>query len=191
MYVQVTAVNGAGRTTVVGSPVSFTTRAAVPGVLVDDFDTYPDNSALQAAWTANPGGDPITPTLGDPGDGSGHSMLLSFGTGANGYCGVIHSLGTGQDWSGTSGLKLWLEPGHDGQELNVQFTAAGSYWEHKLTLSGTGGRFVTIPWADFAPPPWAPQDATLDLSGVTAIALYPSATSAADTVTVDSISATP
>ena len=191
LYVQVTAVNGAGRTPVSGSPVSFTTRAAVPGVLVDDFDSYADNAALQAAWTANPGGDPITPTLGDPGDGAGHSMLLSFGTGSNGYCGVIRSLGTGQDWSGTGSLELWLKPGHDGQEVNVQFTAAGSYWEHKLTLSGTDGRFVTVPWSDFAPPPWAPQNAALDLSKVTAIALYPTATSDADTLTVDSISATP
>ena len=32
---------------------------------------------------------------------------------------------------------------------------------------------VVVPWADFAPPPWAPQDAVLDLSSVTNVALYP------------------
>ena len=50
---------------------------------------------------------------------------------------------------------------------------------------------MTIPWGDFAPPPWAPQDATLDLSSVTAIALYPTAQTAADSISIDSISAAP
>ena len=139
LYLRVTAVNGVGATAITGSPISFTTRAATPGVLVDDFDTYADDAALQAAWTANSGGDPITPTLGDPGEGSGHSMVLSFGTGPNGYSGVIHNLASAQDWSGTGRLKLWLKPGRDASELNVQFTANGSFWEHKLTLSGTEG----------------------------------------------------
>jgi hypothetical protein len=50
---------------------------------------------------------------------------------------------------------------------------------------------VVVPWTDFAPPPWAPQDAVLDLSGVTNVALYPTAQTAEDTLTIDSISATP
>jgi hypothetical protein len=191
LYVRVTAVNGVGTTAIDGSPVSFTTRAATPGVLVDDFDTYATDADLQAAYPANSGGDPISATLGDPGEGTGHSMVLSFGTGPNGYAGVIHALPAAQDWSGTSGLRLWMKPGRDGQELNVQFTASGSYWEHQITLSGTDGRFVVIGWADFAPPPWAPQDATIDLTSVTAIALYPTAQTSSDTITIDSISATP
>ncbi len=191
LYVRVRAVNGVGSTEVSGAPVSFATRAATPGVLVDDFDTYATDADLQEAWTRNSGGDPITPTLGEPGEGSGHSMVLTFGTGANGYSGVIRALPAAQDWRGTSGLRLWVQPDREGQEVGLQFTAKGSFWEHKLRLTGTEGRVVVVPWTDFAPPPWAPQDAVLDLSGVTNVALYPTAQTAQDTLTIDSISATP
>ncbi len=65
-----TALRGrSGSTAITGSPVSFTTRAPVPGVLVDDFDSYPANDALAAAYQRNTGGDPITPTLAPPGEG--------------------------------------------------------------------------------------------------------------------------
>jgi len=191
LYVRVRAVNGVGSTAVTGAPVTFSTRDATPGVLVDDFDTYASDADLQAAWTRNSGGDPITPTLGDPGEGSGHSMVLTFGTGANGYAGVIRTLPAAQDWRGTSGLRLWVQPDRDNQEVGLQFTAKGSFWEHKLRLTGTEGRVVVVPWTDFAPPPWAPQDAVLDLSGVTNVALYPTAQTAEDALTIDSISATP
>ena len=50
---------------------------------------------------------------------------------------------------------------------------------------------VVVPRTDFAPPPWAPQDAVLDLSSVTNVALYPTAQTSEDTLTIDSISATP
>lgn len=191
LYVGVRAVNGAGSTSIAGSPVTFTTRAATPGVLVDDFDTYATDADLQAAWTRNSGGDPITPTLGDPGEGSGHSMVLTFGTGASGYSGVIRTLPAAQDWRGTGGLRLWVQPDRENQEIGLQFTANGSFWEHKLRLTGTEGRVVVVPWTDFAPPPWAPQDAVLDLSSVTNVAFYPTAQSATDTLRIDSISATP
>ena len=160
-------------------------------MLVDDFDTYATDADLQAAWTRNSGGDPITPTLGDPGEGSGHSMVLTFGTGANGYSGVIRTLPAAQDWRGTSGLRLWVQPARENQEVGLQFTAKGSFWEHKLRLTGTEGRVVVVPWTDFAPPPWAPQDAVLDLSSVTNVAFYPTAQTSEDTLTIDSISATP
>ena len=188
LYVRVTAVNGIGTT---AASVSFTTRTAPAGVLVDDFDTYPDDAALQAAWKPNTGGDPITATLGPAGVGTGHSMVLDYTAGPNGYNGVIHTLPSAQDWSGTTGLQFWVEPGADGQQLDVQFTASGSFWEKKITLAGTAGREVTIPWGDFAPPPWAPQGATLDLSTVTAVALYPAtypvAQGSQDTISIDSI----
>ncbi|HEX2858107.1 MAG TPA: carbohydrate binding domain-containing protein [Propionibacteriaceae bacterium] len=188
LYVRVTAVNGIGTTS---ASANFTTRTAPAGVLVDDFDTYPDDAALQAAWKPNSGGDPITATLGPAGVGTGHSLVLDYTAGPNGYNGVIHNLPTAQDWNGTTGLQFWVEPGADGQQLNVQFTANGAFWEKKITLAGTAGREVTIPWADFAPPPWAPQGATLDLSTVTAVALYPAtypvAQGGQDTIRIDSI----
>ena len=86
---------------------------------------------------------------------------------------------------------MWVQPADDGQQLNVQFVAAGAYWEHSVTLQGTQGRMVKIPFADFAPPPWAAQDATLDLSSISQFSLYPGGPVSTSSVRVDAISAYP
>ncbi len=67
--------------------------------------------------------------------------------------------------------------------------AGGSYWEQAVTLDGSEGRFVEIPFTDFAPPPWAPQDATLDLSSISQLSLYPGGPRATGSIAIDSISA--
>ncbi|MFB9239323.1 carbohydrate binding domain-containing protein [Plantactinospora siamensis] len=188
LYVRITATNGYGSTAVTGSPVSFTTRADVPGVVVDDFDTYPSDAALAAAYPANTGGDPITATLAPAGEGSGHSMLLSYTLGSNGYAGVIHTLPAAQDWRGTTGLRMWIKPGTDGQRLTLQFVAAGFYWESTVTLAGTAPRVVEVPFSAFAPPPWA-TPGPLDLSSVTQLSLYPGGGAGSGTIQLDSIGA--
>ncbi|SBT43460.1 carbohydrate binding domain-containing protein [Micromonospora auratinigra] len=185
LYVRITAVNGYGATT---ANASFTTRADLPGVVVDDFDTYPSDAALAAAYPRNGGGDPITATLAPAGEGSGHSMLLSWTPGASGYAGVIHNLPTAQDWRGTTGLRMWVRPGSEGQQLTVQFVAGGFFWEKTLSFTGTQGRVVEVPFGDFAPPPWA-TPGPLDLGSVTQLSLYPGGASGAATVQLDSISA--
>ncbi|MBA8794103.1 hypothetical protein FHX74_001708 [Friedmanniella endophytica] len=191
LYVGVTAHNGVGTTAATGSPITFHTRPATPGVLVDDFDSYADDAAVAAAYPANSGGDPITASLGPAGEDVGHSLVLSYGSGSNGYAGVIHTLPAAQHWSGTSGLRMWVKPGFAGQQLNVQFVASGSYWEKSVTLSDTTARVITIPFSAFAPPPWADPNAKLDLSSVTQLSLYPSESGSSDTIAIDSISATP
>ncbi|SCF00026.1 carbohydrate binding domain-containing protein [Micromonospora mirobrigensis] len=188
LYVRVTATNGYGSTAVTGSPVTFTTRADVPGVLVDDFDTYPSDAELAAAYPRNTGGDPITATLAPPGEGSGHSMLLSWTSGSSGYAGVVHNLLEPQDWRGTTGLRMWVRPGADGQKLTVQFVSKGAYWETTLTLAGTDPRVVEIPFSAFAPPPWA-TPGPLDLGSATQLSLYPTGGASGGTVQIDSVSA--
>jgi hypothetical protein len=185
LHVRITATNGYGSTT---ADASFTTRADLPGVVVDDFDTYPSDAELAAAYPRNGGGDPITATLAPAGEGSGHSMLLSWTPGASGYAGVIHNLPTPQDWRGTTGLRMWVRPGGEGQQLTLQFVAGGFFWEKTLTLTGTEPRVVQVPFADFAPPPWA-TPGPLDLGAVTQLSLYPGGASAPATVQLDSISA--
>lgn len=191
LTVRVSATNGAGTTPITGTPIQVTTRPATPGALVDDFDSYTDDAQLAATYVPNSGGDPITPTLAAPGVGSGHSMELSYQLGANGYAGVIRTLAVPQKWSGTTGLSMWVQPADDGQQVNVQFVAAGAYWEHSVTLQGTQGRMVKIPFADFAPPPWAAQDATLDLSSISQFSLYPGGPVSTSSVRIDAISAYP
>lgn len=135
-------------------------------MVIDDFDTYPSDATLAAAYPCNAGGDPITATLAPPAEGSGHSMLLSWTPGASGYAGVNHNLPAPQDWCGTTGLRMWVQPGGDGRQLTVQFVAAGYFWEETLTFTGTEPRVVEVPFDDFAPPPWA-IPGPLDLGSVT------------------------
>ncbi|WP_089155958.1 carbohydrate binding domain-containing protein [Micromonospora sp. NBS 11-29] len=185
LHVRITATNGYGSTAATGS---FTTRADLPGVVVDDFDTYPSDAELAAAYPRNSGGDPITATLAPAGEGSGHSMSLNWTPGASGYAGVIHNLPTPQDWRGTTGLRMWVEPGADGQQLTVQFVASGFYWEKTLTFAGTEARVVEVPFGDFAPPPWA-TPGPLDLGAVTQFSLYPGGTTGASSLRLDSLAA--
>ncbi|QLQ38406.1 carbohydrate binding domain-containing protein [Micromonospora robiginosa] len=185
LHVRVTATNGYGSTT---TDAAFTSRADLPGVVVDDFDTYPSDEALTAAYPRNGGGDPITTTLAPAGEGSGHSMRLSWTPGASGYAGVIHNLPAAQDWRGTTGLRMWVEPGADGQQVTVQFVASGFYWEKTLTFTGTEPRVVQVPFADFAPPPWA-TPGPLDLGSVTQLSLYPGGTTGPSSLRLDSFGA--
>ncbi|MFI5838008.1 cellulase family glycosylhydrolase [Micromonospora sp. NPDC051300] len=185
LHVRVTATNGYGST---ATDAAFTTRADLPGVVVDDFDTYPSDEALTAAYPRNGGGDPITTTLAPAGEGSGHSMRLSWTPGASGYAGVIHNLPAAQDWRGTTGLRMWVEPGADGQQLTVQFVASGFYWEKTLTFTGAEPRVVQVPFADFAPPPWA-TPGPLDLGAVTQLSLYPGGATGPSSLRLDSLGA--
>ncbi|MGC4892086.1 carbohydrate binding domain-containing protein [Micromonospora sp. DT227] len=185
LHVRVTATNGYGSTV---TDAAFTTRADLPGVVVDDFDTYPSDAELAAAYPRNTGGDPIAATLAPPGEGSGHSMRLSWTPGASGYAGVIRTLPAAQDWRGTTGLRMWVEPGADGQQLTVQFVASGFYWEKTLTFAGTGARVVEVPFADFAPPPWA-TPGPLDLGAVTQVSLYPGGATGPASLRLDSLGA--
>ena len=164
-----------------------------PWAPVYDFDTYATDADLQAAWTRNSGGDPITPTLGDPGEGSGprqHGADVRYR--GERLPGVIRPLPSPQDWRETNGLRLWVRPAREDQELGLQFTARGSFWEHKLRLTGTEGRVVVVPWTQFsAPPPWAPRVSRWTCQSVTNVALDPTAQMPQDTLTIDAISATP
>lgn len=188
-YVQVQAVNADGTTTASGSPASFTTRPPVAGVLVEDFDGYASDAALQAAYIRNGGGDPITPTLSSVADGFGSSMLLTYTLGANGYAGLTRTIE--QDWTSCGGLRMWLQPDGSGRKVLVQFLTSTGYWETSINPTGTDARFVTIPFSQFAPPPWAPQGGTLDLTSVSQIGFYLGGTSGSGTLRVDSITAYP
>lgn len=188
-YVQVQAVNADGTTTATGSPASFTTRPPVAGVLVDDFDGYASDAALQTAYSRNVGGDPITPTLSSVADGFGSSMLLTYALGTNGYAGVTHTIA--QNWSSSGGLRMWLQPDGSAHNVTVQFVTSTGYWETSISPTGTNAQFITIPFSQFKPPSWAPPDATLDLASVSQISFYLGGSTGSGTLRVDSITAYP
>lgn len=186
-YLQVTAYNADGSTMADGSPVTFTIRPLpTSDVPVEDFAEYPSDAALQAAYSANPGGDPITPALA-PGD-SGDGMALTYHLGTAGYAGVIHNFPASQDWTGTKGIKLWLSPDGSGRNFTVQFVADGTYWESTVTLTGTTAGFIQIPFTAFAVPPWA-TPGPLGLDTVTQLSIYVGGNAGTSTITVDSVAA--
>jgi hypothetical protein len=190
-YVQVQAHNLLGVSTAAGSPVRFTTGAAPTGVPIDDFERYLSDADLSAAYQRNTGGDPITVTLITDADGTGQGMRLAATLGGAGYAGVEHTLPEPGDWRGMNGIAFWLRPeqaaGTD-WSLSLQFQAGGLYWQADLHPTGTQARTVTIPFADFANPPWATRGA-LDLRDVTAIALYLGGSSGGYVCALDSIRA--
>ena len=188
-YVQVQAVNAEGTTTATGSPASFTTRSPVAGVLVDEFDGYASDAALQTAYVRNGGGDPVTPTLSSVADGFGSSMLLTYTLGTNGYAGLTRTIA--QNWTSSGGLRMWLEPDGSARNVTVQFLTSTGYWETSISPTGTDARFITIPFSQFTPPSWAPQDAALDLTSVSQISFYLGGSTGSGNLRVDSISAYP
>ncbi|WP_291797054.1 carbohydrate binding domain-containing protein [Cellulomonas sp.] len=188
-YVQVQAVNADGTTTATGPPASFTTRSPVAGVLVDDFDGYASDAALQTAYVRNVGGDPIASTLSGVADGFGSSMLLTYALGSNGYAGVTHAIA--QNWSSSGGLRMWLQPDGTARNVTVQFVTSTGYWEKSISPTGTDAQFITIPFNQFKPPSWASQGATLDLTSVSQISFYLGGSTGSGTLQVDSITAYP
>jgi mannan endo-1,4-beta-mannosidase len=188
-YVKITAHNRAGVRDLTGSPVSFTTRAVpAEGYVVDNFEGYASDADLQTAYQRNTGGDPITPTLTAGADG-GQAMALDYQLQSSYYAGVMHSYADPQDWRGTGGIRLWVDPDGTDNTLSLQFRASGTYWEAPVPLSGNGPQVVTLPYSSFANPPWA-EPGPLNLRSVTDFAIYiGGGTTGPQRLVVDDISA--
>ncbi|WP_314137882.1 CIA30 family protein [uncultured Plantibacter sp.] len=167
----VSAVNGAG-TTATSTGASDFLMKALPSepLVVEDFESYPDDAALQAAYVRNTGGGAITPTLTSNPDSGSQAMSAAYDLAGPGYAGVVRTFQTPQDWWGYSGLELWVQ-GTPGDDVTVQFVTRGTYWETVAPIVGEGWQLVEIPFSDFAPPAWA-GEAAFDPTSVTQIGFY-------------------
>lgn len=167
----VTAVNGAGSTVSASGPADFVMKS-LPSValIVEDFESYADDAALQSTYVRNTGGGTITPVLTPNPTTASQAMLATYDLGGPGYAGVVRTFDKPQDWWGHAGLEFWVE-GTPGDAVTVQFVAQGSYWETLAPIAGEGWQRLEIPFSDFAPPSWAP-DAAFDPTSVTQLAFY-------------------
>jgi len=86
---------------------------------------------------------------------------------------------------------MWLQPDGSAHNVTVQFVTSTGYWETSISPTGTSAQFITIPFSQFKPPSWAPQDATLDLTSVSQISFYLGGSTGSGTLRVDSITAYP
>jgi Carbohydrate binding domain (family 11) len=86
---------------------------------------------------------------------------------------------------------MWLQPDGSAHNVTVQFVTSTGYWETSISPKGTNAQVITIPFSQFKPPSWAPQDPALDLTSVSQISFYLGGSTGSETLRVDSITAYP
>ncbi|KQM13958.1 hypothetical protein ASF83_14095 [Plantibacter sp. Leaf171] len=167
----VTAVNGAGATASSTGAADFLMKP-LPSepLVVEDFESYADDAALQATYVRNTGGGAVTPSITTNPDTGTQAMTAAYDLAGPGYAGVVRTFQTPQDWWGYTGLEFWVQ-GTPGDDVTVQFVTRGTYWETVAPIEGEGWQLVEIPFSSFAPPAWA-GEAAFDPTSVTQIGFY-------------------
>ncbi|MFK0040098.1 glycosyl hydrolase [Paenarthrobacter sp. NPDC090517] len=123
--------------------------AAAPGV-VDDFETYADDSELRATYSAV-GANSIS-LSNSPVGGGERSLRFDYDFRLQNYTGITRRIEG--DWSPFNALSLWLNPDGSQQKLVLQLVCGGVAYEAYPSLNGTEGQNISIPFADFRPAPW-------------------------------------
>ncbi|REE85149.1 S-layer family protein [Paenibacillus taihuensis] len=144
--------------------------------VVDRFESYGgDDAKLRAVYTPNASGDAVTLSLNQSEKHDGdYGMKLEYElTDAKGYAGITKNM-QGVDWSGSSGISLWVKPDGANRGLTVQVReASGEYWEAKAKLSGTDGTELQIPFHTFRMPGWSALDnGKLDVNAISEFSIY-------------------
>jgi hypothetical protein len=121
-------------------------------VTIDDFEDYTSSTALDAVWRVKTGTS-TTLRLAEGVSPYGRSCLrldYAIGNGSPPYAGASRDLGPVA--SSPRGLRLWLKPDDSGRTLSILLLEAnGRYWQYDLTLSGSEGRTLEIPFSSFRP----------------------------------------
>ncbi len=144
--------------------------------IIDDFESYDDDTAVAMAYKQNSNGDKLTLTLDKENVKNGKAALkyaYSVADGGPGYCGATKNLGSA-DWIGFDGIRFWILSDGSDRETTFQFVdGAGAYWEsiQKVTAN-EGWTEVKIPFSDFHVQQWGIAAETPTLSGVKEFSLY-------------------
>ena len=141
--------------------------------IIDDFENYSNDEALQSAYTRNSGGGNLTLTLDSIHKYSGvYGMKLDYAIGASGYAGVDKELGSA-NWSGNNGIQFWLKPDGSNKNLTIQFSeVSGEVWNAVLALADTEESLIKIPFTDFVRPSWSQGNGAIDLGSIGRIGIY-------------------
>lgn len=157
-------------------------------ILVDDFESYADEAAFDAAW-GNRGKTDLVSLSTDAGEGA-QALSFTYDNADGGWQDVARWLG-GQDWSGRDALSLRVKGDGSTNQLAIQVgNGSGGYWLAQLPLTDTSWHTVEVPFSSFAPS-W-PADLTdpLDdarLGVVNELVLASSSQGGAGTFGVDEI----
>ena len=144
--------------------------------VIDDFESYDDDTAVAMAYHSNSNGDKLTLTLDKEHVKNGKAALkydYSVADGGAGYCGATKNLGSA-DWTGFDGIRFWILSDGSNRETTFQFVdGAGAYWEsiQKVTAE-EGWTEVKIPFSNFHVQQWGTAAETPTLDGVKEFSLY-------------------
>ncbi|ASR56276.1 glycosyl hydrolase [Cellulomonas sp. PSBB021] len=157
-------------------------------ILVDDFESYADEAAFDAAWGNRAKTDLVSLST-DAGEGA-QALAFTYDHADGAWQDVARWLG-GQDWSGRDALSLRVKGDGTGNQLAVQLgLGGGTYYLAQVPLTDTSWHVVEIPFSSFAPS-W-PQDLTTPISDealgvVNELVLASSSQSGSGTFGVDEI----
>ncbi|MDN5766823.1 MAG: hypothetical protein L0H78_13515 [Humibacillus sp.] len=117
--------------------------------VVDTFEGYGDNAALQGAYTFNntTSSDLTLDTSAASEGKNGVSFAYDFS--AKDYQGFGRAFTPAQDWSGFDQIQAHLVPDGSNQKLVLQFDAGGATFEAYPSLAVTTPLDLAIPFTDF------------------------------------------
>ncbi len=121
----------------------------MPNGVVDTFEGYGDNAALQGAYTFNntTSSDLTLDTSAASEGKNGAAFAYDFS--ARDYQGFGRAFTPAQDWSRFDQLDAHLLPDGSNQKLVLQFDAGGATFEAYPSLAGTTPLELTIPFSEF------------------------------------------
>lgn len=166
------------------TPVPDNSRTRV----IHDFENFEDDSELQNFFTVHTGGDSLIPTLakGEGADGS-TAMRLTYTPEGNGWS-AVQSINPAdkKNWSGATGIRLWISSPGNGGVLSVSIGKRGyQTWKASVTLNKKGAAYVSIPFSAFEDS--GGGDGFWDMTGIVRLWFYYKANAASE-VLLDNIS---
>lgn len=172
--------------------VAVSAAAAQTAAVIDDFESYKDDAALQAVYVTHPDGNKMVAYIDKEhvNDGT-QSMRYEYVIGDPEWGGVQRQL-PWENWEGARGIQFWLYPDGSDRSLTIQFgQATGDYWEAYVPILGRTEPFlVRLPFAAFVRPSWnTGGTGQMDLGAVTSFSIYIGGGSkGSGTLYIDSIS---
>lgn len=132
--------------------VTVSRPAGAPNGLVDDFEGYGDDAALQATYSYNhaSAADITLDKDARVASQGTYGVRFAYDFSAEEYGGFGRAFAPAQDWSGLATLDAHLAPDGSNQKLVLQMTAGGATFEAYPSLAGTAPVDLAVPFSDFA-----------------------------------------
>lgn len=122
--------------------------AVVPENVIDDFDTYDNDDALNSVYAPNNGKSAFFTLVASPqGADAGNAVNLHYDYNANpGYTGYARSFDPKRDWSAYTGIEMFYKPDGSDHKLVIQMNAGGVIFEAYPSLNGTDAQTISLPF---------------------------------------------